>query len=546
MISPDTAPPPQIYDTEQAEVDSLTQQIATHNEQARRHKQQADELANKLAALDPSRRLQYQDPDLSSEQTCTFEICGGLANQRIALIQGILACMILNLTVVLPELNLMGIQNAATGYSEERVMVPFDQFYDVPRLQKWLPNARFAQLSAAARKQMVPATTVAQRWRFIKAEGSPDIFFHTWATGRETKYHVMDCVICPLNQADQPLSTYSGLQIDVCGKIEYVDSAIMNMIANGKQNGIYGIFSCSMLLLPSDGSHAPIKEMTLPQSMKDKNFKASYLARIGLELGLEWNRKIRIEAKAHKMGWSHNSPKPKHIVFDCAFFGLDLTPSGHHEAKLFAPSRPSFPETTLVNNFWFIHTQALQFNAALVSKAQHIIKKLKSKGRYVALHLRVEEDWVAHCRMWPGDNCMTHTDDLSEVLKAKGIPFGTSVYLATGLTHKEMLKHVSVQRLAANYKIFTKDTLLHFTSKELDFSKEREILAAIDWIVCDESDTFVGNSVSTFSALRLLGLQHQILPSKLQPLSPRQLEQAETSFHYNGGIIPLAGILAIK
>ena len=37
--------------------------------------------------------------DLSSEQTCTFEICGGLANQRIALIEGILACMILNLTV---------------------------------------------------------------------------------------------------------------------------------------------------------------------------------------------------------------------------------------------------------------------------------------------------------------------------------------------------------------------------------------------------------------------------------------------------------------
>jgi len=480
--------------------------------------------------------------DLSSEQTCTFEICGGLANQRIALIEGILACMILNLTVVLPELNLVGAQNAATGYSEERVMVPFDEFYDVPQLQKWLPNARFAQLSAAARKQMVPARSVAQRWRFVKAEGSPDIFFHTRVKGRETKHHVMDCVICPLSQADQ----WANLQIDVCDKIEAVDSTIMNLIANGND------FSCSMLLLPSDEEtpfeETPFGEITLPQSLKDKNFKASYLARIGLELGLEWSHKMRIEANAHQMRGNHKSPTPKHIVFDCAFFGLDLTPRGtSQDIQKFAPSRPSFPETTLVNNFWFIHTQALQFNAALVSKAQHIIKKLKSKGRYVALHLRVEEDWVTHCRHWPGNNCMTHTDDLSEVLKEKGIPFGTPVYLATGLTHKEMLKHVSVQRLAANYKIFTKDTLLHFTSKELDFSKERETLAAIDWIVCDESDTFVGNSVSTFSALRLLGLQWQLHKSHpLMRMSMKTIQQAETSFHYNGGNNPLAEVIAIK
>ena len=104
----------------------------------------------------------------------------------------------------------------------------------------------------------------------------------------------MDCVICPLSQADQ----WANLQIDVCDKIEAVDSTIMNLIANGND------FSCSMLLLPSDEEtpfeETPFGEITLPQSLKDKNFKASYLARIGLELGLEWSHKMRIEANAHQ------------------------------------------------------------------------------------------------------------------------------------------------------------------------------------------------------------------------------------------------------
>merc|ERR1712166_122346 len=76
-----------IYNAEQAEVDSLTQQIATHNEQARQHKQQADELANKQAKT-------KQDADLKRQQRAAAaslaaeEACKAQAAEAQARIQG--------------------------------------------------------------------------------------------------------------------------------------------------------------------------------------------------------------------------------------------------------------------------------------------------------------------------------------------------------------------------------------------------------------------------------------------------------------------------
>jgi len=45
-------------------------------------------------------------------------------------------------------------------------------------------------------------------------------------------------------------------------------------------------------------------------------------------------------------------------------------------------------------------------------------------GRFNALHVRVESDWILHCKNWeiPGmrDNCMTHTEHLDQVLAIEG------------------------------------------------------------------------------------------------------------------------------
>ena len=60
-----------------------------------------------------------------------FEVCGGLTNQKIALVQGLLLARIMGATVILPQLNTNGMQLPRNGYQESRAhLVPFERFYD--------------------------------------------------------------------------------------------------------------------------------------------------------------------------------------------------------------------------------------------------------------------------------------------------------------------------------------------------------------------------------------------------------------------------------
>ena len=71
----------------------------------------------------------------------TFEVCGGLTNQRIALVNGLLIGHLTRRAVVLPMLNPNGKQNPMHSYAEDRShMAPFDAFFD--------RNATSAALSA--------------------------------------------------------------------------------------------------------------------------------------------------------------------------------------------------------------------------------------------------------------------------------------------------------------------------------------------------------------------------------------------------------------
>ena len=61
----------------------------------------------------------------------TFGVCGGLTNQRLALIDGFMLAGLLGMSVALPPLNANGRQNAASGYVElQSQPVPFSTFYD--------------------------------------------------------------------------------------------------------------------------------------------------------------------------------------------------------------------------------------------------------------------------------------------------------------------------------------------------------------------------------------------------------------------------------
>jgi len=89
-----------------------------------------------------------------------------------------------------------------------------------------------------------------------------------------------------------------------------------------------------------------------------------------------------------------------------------------------------------VRELWWAINRALVPSESPRKQADAIMDRLKSmsqSGAYTALHLRIEDDWVEHCKIWEGDNCMTNTDVLDNVLHIEGVPSDRPIYLATGI-----------------------------------------------------------------------------------------------------------------
>ena len=151
------------------------------------------------------------------------------------------------------------------------------------------------------------------------------------------------------------------------------------------------------------------------------------------------------------------------------------------------------------------------------------------RGGFTALHLRVESDWIEHCKRWEKrnrDNCMSNTDSLDSVFTIEGVDRRQPVYIAWQANGTALQDGRGLSRLAG-YTLVSKETLA--TDILAPFGGQRELLASIDLLVCDAASRFVGNSVSTFSAYLLLRRRHR----------HRQLGTAGDDFWYNGGSIPL-------
>jgi hypothetical protein len=68
------------------------------------------------------------------------------------------------------------------------------------------------------------------------------------------------------------------------------------------------------------------------------------------------------------------------------------------------------------------------------------LRKSSGSANFTALHLRIEDDWIEHCKTWKGgDNCYTNTDVLDNVLEIEGVPTSQPLYLAAGIPW-ELLK----------------------------------------------------------------------------------------------------------
>jgi hypothetical protein len=204
----------------------------------------------------------------------------------------------------------------------------------------------------------------------------------------------------------------------------------------------------------------------------------------------------------------------KELHLDCTFNSIKL----------------SKDEGDVLKSLYWKIDSLLVFNDKIMQPANRIIEGLKANSEgYTALHYRIEDDWVTHCKTWEvaGSkkvNCLTNTDVISNVLRLQRVPASRPLYIAGAYTLGFMRRNRPLSTLMKHYHVVTKDSFLNASFLAENLQRQREVFAAIDYAVCAQAALFVGNSVSTFSAT----------------LELRRLGDQRPVFHYNGGSIPLA------
>ncbi|KAG8365697.1 hypothetical protein BUALT_Bualt18G0133600 [Buddleja alternifolia] len=124
--------------------------------------------------------------------------------------------------------------------------------------------------------------------------------------------------------------------------------------------------------------------------------------------------------------------------------------------------------------------------------------------RYVAIHMRIEKDWMIHCkkleqRLNISEICSSKDQIMQRVGNIAGLQTPMVIYVAVA---DDLLEDKSI---LSGWK----EGLVPYEKKKLgvlDIYKKQSYLiqSAIDYEVCLRSDVFVGNSFSTFSSLVVL------------------------------------------
>ncbi|KAF8091534.1 hypothetical protein N665_0444s0047 [Sinapis alba] len=198
--------------------------------------------------------------------------------------------------------------------------------------------------------------------------------------------------------------------------------------------------------------------------------------------------------------------------------------------------------------------EALKFSPRVMEIGKKLAERMRSKGPYIALHLRLEKDvWVrtgcltglsskydeiariegikrpelltAKSSMTPNERklaglCPLNAKEVTRLLRALGAPRDARIYWAGGepLGGKEALKPLTSEfpHLYNKYDIALPQELK-------PFAKRASIMAAIDYIVCKESDVFMashgGNMGHAIQGHRAYeGHKKLITPNKRQML----------------------------
>nr|XP_043607090.1 O-fucosyltransferase 23 [Erigeron canadensis] len=157
-------------------------------------------------------------------------------------------------------------------------------------------------------------------------------------------------------------------------------------------------------------------------------------------------------------------------------------------------------------------------------EANKVVSKIREFGNevnsvtsyqtpYVAIHMRIEKDWMIHCKKREqrsnlSDICSSKEEIITRVANIAALRPPTVLYLA-----------VANELLEGNSVLNGWKEGMHPVDKKglgvVDIYKQHPYLiqAAIDYEVCLRADVFVGNSYSTFSSLLVLERSQKMIKS---------------------------------
>lgn len=175
----------------------------------------------------------------------------------------------------------------------------------------------------------------------------------------------------------------------------------------------------------------------------------------------------------------------------------------------------------LENVFWTLATTGLRPGVAIRDAVTKQRNRLGQNAN--VLHLRIEDDWVQFCKRWTQiaddvtrDNCLeVDGNTIASRLTALGVSTRAPLYVASHWARvpPAMWKAIRTDLTQAGYDVITSKCEL-----------PREMCAAVDYYSALSARQFVGNSVSTFSALLIMQRRHS----------------GRYAAYYNGGTLPLA------
>lgn len=168
-----------------------------------------------------------------------------------------------------------------------------------------------------------------------------------------------------------------------------------------------------------------------------------------------------------------------------------------------------------------VNYNALQFTEAIAIAGRSIVRRLRQKGgRYIALHLRFEPDMLAFTGCYYGGGekeqrelgelrkrwttlsplklekvrrsgkCPLTPEEVGVMLQGLGFNRDSHIYVASGEVYGGERHLAPLRALFPNFH--TKETLASFEELE-PFAPYTTRMAAIDYIVCEESDVFITN-----------------------------------------------------